>query len=164
MSLQYVIDGYNIINHPEFVRKYKQPLSPQTALSIFIKTKRLTGSTKNRVFIVFDGYPPSDFSSSDSSDSGIIFSRKISADEKIKRIVEESAQRKNIVVVSDDKEIKLIVKSLGAQWLGVEDFIGPKKRTKSAQGKDLLKQELNYSQMDAINKELSKLWLNETNE
>lgn len=161
MSLQYVIDGYNIINHPEFAHKYKQSLNPQIALSILIKTKKLTGSAKNKVFIVFDGYPPSGFNPDEAIGAEIIFSRKISADEKIKRIVEESAQRKNIVVVSDDKGIKLMIKGLGSQWLGVGDFLGVNKKDRHPKEKDLLKQELNYSQIDAINKELGKLWLKE---
>jgi len=158
MSLQYVIDGYNIINHPQFHRRHRLSDNPQAALLAFIKTERLTGSPKNKIAIVFDGYPPSGISL-DGAEAGFIFSRKINADEKIKKIVEESANRKNIVVVSDDKEIKFMVKSLGARALGVEEFIAREEKSERGEKKEALKQELNYTQIDAINKELSKLWL-----
>lgn len=87
----------------------------------------------------------------------IIFSQRISADEKIKMLIEESGQRKNMAVVSDDNDIKFFVKSFGARSVGVEEFINPKKHENLK--KDLLKPELTYSQMDKINRELRKIWL-----
>ncbi|MBM3250334.1 MAG: NYN domain-containing protein, partial [Candidatus Omnitrophica bacterium] len=59
MSLQYVIDGYNIINHPQFSRTQKSPEDPVGSLLWLIRSKRLTGSAKNKVIVVFDGYPKS---------------------------------------------------------------------------------------------------------
>jgi len=67
--------------------------------------------------------------------------------------------RKNIVVVSNDKEVRFIVKSLGAKCAGIEDFISPKKKTQRESSKGILKPELSYSQMHRINQELRKLWL-----
>ena len=158
MSLQYIIDGYNIINHPLFARLNKHIQNPQTVLLTFIRTKRLTGSYKNKTIVVFDGYPPSDIRLCDEGNLTVIFSRKINADEKIKMLVEESANRKTIIVVSDDKEIKFMVKSLGAAVLGIEEFIGCKKKSQEKQ-REPLKLELTYSQMDEINQELRKIWL-----
>jgi len=102
----------------------------------------------------------------------IIFSRKISADEKIKMLIEESSQRKIMVVVSDDKDIKFFIRSLGARSVGVEEFINPKKDSPSQTyrewpyprkerdlRKDLLKPELTYIQVEEINQELKKIWL-----
>lgn len=159
MSLQYVIDGYNLIRHPLFNAREKLAPNSQVAILAFIKAKRLTGSPKNKVILVFDGYPKSHPADYDDSNVSFIFSRKVSADEKIKAIVEESSQRKNTVVVSDDKEIKFIVKSLGAQYQGIEKFIRAKEKSQDRQKKELLKQELNYSQMQKINEELKKIWL-----
>jgi predicted RNA-binding protein with PIN domain len=156
MSLQFVIDGYNVINHPQFHLKGRQFDHPQPALLAFIKSKNLTGSRRNQIMLVFDGFPPAGVLLDGRE---VIFSRKISADEKIKRIVEESANRKNIIVVSDDKEIKFTTRSLGAKWLAVDEFIGPKEKSQAMVKKEAPKQALNYSQIDAINKELAKLWL-----
>jgi len=159
MSLQYIIDGYNIINHPLFAQIHKKIKIPQRALLEFIRVKRLLGSSKNRAIVVFDGYPPAlDFKGKEFN-IGVLFTKKETADEKIRKIVEASGNPKNIVVVSNDKEIRFTVKSAGAQCIGIEELIGTKEKSKACQEKELLKQELSYSQINAINKELRKIWL-----
>lgn len=160
MSLQYIIDGYNLINHPLFNRPDKHSPDPSTALAAFIRVNRLTGSLKNKVTIVFDGYPPSCGTNYGDSGINVIFSRKISADEKIKILVEQTADRKNIIVVSDDREIKLCVQSLDACSKGIEDFIRPKEKSGDFHKENsAAEQKLNYSQMQKINQELKKIWL-----
>lgn len=159
MPLHYIIDGYNIINHPRVTRTFKTSIDPRLYLLSFIKTKRLTGSPKNKATLVFDGYPASYSSDYNDAEINIIFARKISADEKIKMLVEESGNRKNIVVVSDDKDIKFFAKSSGAKPMGVEEFIGCKKQDNSEKERDLVKPKLNYSQVEQINQELKALWL-----
>lgn len=148
-----------MINHPLFRHKQNNPQAIHTRLAAFIGANRLTGSAKNKIILVFDGYPPAGGAGTFYGNTSVIFSRKINADEKIKRIVEESADRKNIVVVSDDKEIKFIVKSLGARQMGVEEFLTPEKKAPAGQEKEPGKDMLNYSQIETINKELGKLWL-----
>ncbi len=123
----------------------------------FIRAQNLTGSPKNKVTIVFDGYPPNGEWPDEGGDIKVIFSRKINADEKIKMIVEESANRKGITVVSDDKEIKFIAKSLGAVVAGAQEFIGRKDKPKRYKD-GALKPELTYSQMHKINQELRQIW------
>ncbi len=126
-----------------------------------IKTKGLGGSAKNKITIVFDGFPPPQYNqdSKYTHPIDIIFSRNISADEKIKMIVQESANRKNIAVVSDDKEIKFMTKSLGARHMSAEDFIAPKSRSQGEDKREALKAQLSYTQIHNINQELRKLWL-----
>jgi predicted RNA-binding protein with PIN domain len=159
MSLQYVIDGYNIINHPQFNRKSRSSSGPCSRLLSFIRQNRLTGSPKNKVIVVFDGYPLSEDTLPPDCAVNVVFSRKISADEKIKRIVEESAGRKNMVVVSDDKEIRFLVRPLGVRLMSVEEFIAPKDKSAARRPKDIEAQELTYTQMHKINEELRKIWL-----
>jgi hypothetical protein len=120
------------------------------------------------VTVVFDGYPKYTGEKIDVADISVIFSRQDSADEKIKKIVENSGDFKNTVVVSDDKEIRFFVKSIGAKVKGVEEFINPsnlpqvrfkrKGRLKGSEG-DFPELELTYSQMQKINEELRKIWL-----
>lgn len=156
MSLLYVIDGYNIVNHPEFCRARKASGGAQAALIDFIVSKRLTGSAKNKVIVVFDGYP------APVEDRGekfqVVFSRRISADERIKKIVEERAQRKSIIVVSDDAEIKFSARSLGACTLGVEEFISAKDKPLRP-SEDAIDDSLGFTEKQRINDELRKLWL-----
>lgn len=161
MSLQYIIDGYNLINHPLFLKVRKPAIeNPQKQLLVFLRTQRLTGSSKNKVFIIFDGYPLKGIVPGENlTHIQVIFSLRLSADEKIKMLVEESANRKNIVVVSDDKEIGYTVKALGARIMRIEEFINSKQKYMSLKDKGLITPEISYSQMHKINQELRKIWL-----
>lgn len=156
MSLQYIIDGYNIINHPRFPDRRKSSGHPSKSLSDFIRDSKLTGSSRNTLVIVFDGYPPS---GETSAQGCVVFSRKISADEKIKMLIEERGARKNIVVVSDDKEIRSAAASLGARRMSVDDFIGHKSTSAGKGQKQEGAPELTYTQMHKINEELKRIWL-----
>jgi predicted RNA-binding protein with PIN domain len=122
--------------------------------------KRLCGSLKNKISLVFDGYPAVGEITMKAANMDLLFSRSDTADESIKRIVERSSNPKNVVVVSDDKEIRFCVKPLGAKAKSIEEFMQPLNKSKSkAQDKESLKKELTYSQIDSINKELEKRWL-----
>jgi len=123
----------------------------------FIRTNRLCGSSKNKGIVVFDGYQDNRYPNSDTKIE-VIFSRKESADEKIKRMVAESGNVKNIVVVSDDKEIKFFARSYGAFVQGIEEFLNIKEKAKEKK-EDSFKPELTYSEMHKINTELRRIWL-----
>ncbi|MFH0913359.1 MAG: NYN domain-containing protein [Candidatus Omnitrophota bacterium] len=160
MSLMYIIDGYNLTSHTRFPRINNNKDSRRALLTL-IKTRRLAGSLRNKVTVVFDGYPG--LSSKDLGGFGIdvIFSQKETADARIKRMVEAQGNPRNVVVVSDDKEIKFFIKAVGARSIGVEDFLYPDRHKQKPQEneKDLFKPELSYSQMDKINQELKTIWL-----
>lgn len=161
MSLQYIIDSYNVINHPWFRSAAKRASSIQRSLHDFISLNRLTGSPKNTVVLVFDGYPAPGQEIPEEQGLVWVYSRGIDADEKIKKLVEESGQPGNIIVVSDDRQVQLIVKLLHARACGVEEFIRGKKSKNSvaalkADADDL---KLTYSQMQKIDAELKKRWL-----
>lgn len=92
----------------------------------FIERRRPQGSLANKVTVVFDGqpevfgWPPA----GSASDVKVIFSRGQSADEEIKAVVAGSALRKNMVVVTDDRDIQYAVRALGARVCGVSEFLG----------------------------------------
>ena len=157
MSLLYIIDGYNLVNHREFRRSNNKISDDRLALLEFIRRNRLTGSLKNKVVVVFDGYPQSQ-SPNYGSDAEVIFSKDESADERIKKITEKSGNTANTVVVSDDREIQIMAKFLGARALGVEEFIEVKKKARRAKD-EAPEPGLTYTQMHKINQELSKIWL-----
>ncbi len=178
MSLQYIIDGYNIIKHPLFTHHTTKKINPvrntrvlreenkishgvkdsRIVLLEFIRINRLCGSPKNKITVVFDGYPDSR-GLSNNTVINVIFAREESADEKIKRMVEVLSNAKSVVVVSDDKEIRFFVRSFGAKILSIQEFINRSKNLIDSQEKEPMKPELNYSQICEINKELRKLWL-----
>ena len=161
MSLQYIIDSYNVINHPQFRSKAKKSKTIQQTLHDFIRFNKLTGSAKNTVVLVFDGYPA--FGSEIPEEEGFIwiYSRKIEADEKIKKIVEQSKQPRNIIVVSDDRQVQLMARLLHANICSVEEFIHGKRNNKlnvnAEVNSDNIK--LTYSAMQKINAEFRKRWL-----
>lgn len=118
----------------------------------------MTGSPKNKVILVFDGYPDTREPLRLKTEFEVIFSRKDSADERIKKMVEACGNPRNTVVVSDDKEIKFFVRSLGAIALGVEEFVIRKEKFKRQQDYSA-KLQLSYSAMQKINQELRRVWL-----
>jgi predicted RNA-binding protein with PIN domain len=119
--------------------------------------------------VIFDGYPAPSFKFGyDYSDIDAIFSKGITADEKIKVMLEKATNCRVIVVVSDDRQIKFFAKACRAKAIGVEEFVKsaiPDVNGLSHKGKlktqksNLVKPELTYVQIDKINKELKKLWL-----
>lgn len=162
MSLQYVIDAYNIINSPSFAPVYHQKLkNPPKTLLEFIIQNRLQGSPRNKVILVFDGYPCAQDCRFSAANCEVIFSGAETADEKIKKIIGNSDTPKNIVLITDDKEVIFFAKSCGSRVLSTEEFCGSKEKTKKARRaeKELAKPELNFTQIDRINKELKELWL-----
>ena len=56
MSLHYVIDGYNLIKHQAFffADRFKDG---RLALIQFLRSEKPCGSPKNKITVVFDGYP-----------------------------------------------------------------------------------------------------------
>lgn len=158
MSLIYIIDGYNITSHNKFIPPDKKTRDPRQALLELIKTKKLCGSPNNKIVVVFDGYPDSSADKVDEYGIDIVFSRKETADTKIKRMVETHGNARNIAVVSDDKEIKFFIRALGARPVGVEEFICPQDKPQ-ARHKDIFKPELSYTETEKINRELKKIWL-----
>ena len=113
---------------------------------------------RNAATIVFDG--KTDVwggMGSGSSSVRVIFAQGQSADEKIIRMVEEAAHKKNVVVVTDDRSLKYAVRALGAKVSGVQTFLGqgssaPAGRVES--GKNISK-----ISEHKITSELTEIWL-----
>jgi len=161
MSLQYIIDAYNLTNHPAFKPVSKTSLNIQHALADFIRFNKLTGSKNNQVLLVFDGYPPPREDIPSQAGLSCLFSGAKEADKLIREIIEESSSPKNIVVVSDDKEVQLISRFLHAQISNVRDFICGRRDDRLGINKKLAAVDfkLSYSKMQKINEELKKKWL-----
>ena len=156
MSLHYIIDGYNLLKHRLF-KPCGKSADERFALLDFIKKERLCGSAKNKITVVFDGYIGN--ANLGGSDIEVMFSQEQSADDRIKKIVHNREGAKNIVVVSDDREIRDFVKLAGFKSVGIEEFIQPKKRNAISRQAETLKPEITYSAMHKINQELRQLWL-----
>jgi len=122
----------------------------------WIGDSRPQGSVNNQVAVVFDG---TEGSHSLHGEIRVIFSDGCSADDKIKRMVEEDADRKNCVVVSDDKDIFFYARSLGTKVMSVTAFTskgGELHARTDCDGKYIP-----LSRQEKINKELRIFWLKE---
>ncbi len=114
MSLHYLLDGYNILKQIPAFRDL--PLEDgREGLLRWIDHSRPQGSVNNQVTVVFDGHPDHFGALGSQGEIRVIFSDGCSADDKIKLMVEEDVDQKNCVVVSDDKDIFLYARSLGAR-------------------------------------------------
>jgi hypothetical protein len=111
----------------------------------------------NQVTVVFDGHPDHYGAMPQEGDIRVIFSDGCSADDKIKRMVEEDKDRKNCVVVSDDKDIFLYARALGARVMSVPAFTT---KTPVIHGRqESGGKHISLSRQEKINKELSGIWL-----
>lgn len=165
MSLRYIIDGYNLLNHKLFPAKFKKSSEAMVSIkNLILLGKNL--SKKSEVIVVFDGFPSLNQKMLNHQvRPRFVYSGGKSADQKIKEIVENSSNPKEIIVVTDDKEIRFTVKAKGAQVLSVEEFIFPKDSSLGQKEKKSLessKPELSYQKMYQINRELRKYWLKES--
>ncbi len=116
------------------------------------------GSSNNQVTVVFDGNPDY-FGAVVSGDIRVIFSDGCTADDKIKSMVEDDADKKNCVVVSDDKEVFLYARSLGARVMSVAAFTSRSKHEDKRQKQE--SKHIPLSRQEKINKELERIWLKE---
>lgn len=124
----------------------------------FIKENNLEGSQRNKVTIVFDGKSEVLDSFLKDNKIEIIFTKGQSADDKIKNLVRLSKNPKEIVVISEDKDIKFSVRSYGAKVLTIKEFFKKDISNGHKPIEKTQKPELTLMQMQKINEELKKIW------
>ncbi|TAN60438.1 hypothetical protein EPN16_05385 [bacterium] len=156
MSLHFIIDGYNLIKQAPRLDKTNLEDSRKALISL-LSIYQPQGSKRNRVTVVYDGREGSFSASGSSSSVGIIFAQGESADDKIKRMVEKSENPRNVVVVTNDREIRSFVRQRGAQVITVEDFLAKCDRLKpKGKSEDKIIGPLEAAE---INEEMKKIWL-----
>jgi predicted RNA-binding protein with PIN domain len=142
MSLHFLIDGYNAIKQVKSLNRIRSLNEARVALIKSIQAKRLLKSKNNQITVVFDGkeecgfsfftskdYPSkADFPFKGKTPLNIIFSKGESADEVIKRMVQDSSRPRQIIVVSDDKGIVYLTNSLGAKAMSPTEFLHEKQK------------------------------------
>lgn len=161
-----MIDGYNLIKrNPALANKKLE--DGRQALVSWIENNRPQGSLRNSVTVVFDGQPDM-HSLPAAQEVRVVFTEYESADDLIKSRVEESKNRKEIIVVTDDKPLMLYVRGLGSGVMSIREFY---QRTasakKSAPHKGGLGQKskvITSSFEHVINQEFEKIWLKKPKE
>ncbi|MEI7998449.1 MAG: NYN domain-containing protein [Candidatus Omnitrophota bacterium] len=164
MSLHFLLDGYNIIKQTSSLSQGTLE-SQRQALLNWINITSPQGSIQNDVTIVFDGKHDV-FGSHCASSVRVIFTRGESADDLIKRIIEDSPTKRTWVVVSDDKDIKLYVRALGANVLTVKEFTVSLSKSKKLTSSKFQAAEtgkyISLTDQAKITKELERIWIKPT--
>lgn len=161
MSVHYLLDGYNILHQMPLFDTFSLE-DKREAMLQWIERARPQGSLKNKVTVVFDGKfgivgrTPSSFVE-------VVFSQDESADEKIKSILARIQNRKNTVVVTNDRAIQYAVRALGAKFLSVKEFLShakesPAKKSSSTQGQTEARKVTDVTAYQ-ITAELKEIWL-----
>jgi len=154
-----LIDGYNLIKRSSTLAQKKLEDGRQSLIS-FIERRHPQGSERNQVTVVFDGKPGM-CGRPVATQTSIIFTEYESADDKIKAIVEDAANKKEIVVVTDDRGLLLYVRKLGAKVMSNAEFIAkgddaPRKNPAKASEKGKV---ISATFEHQINQEFQKIWV-----
>lgn len=163
MSLHFLIDGYNCVKStPVFERK--SLADGRQALIQWLTVSRPQGSRNNQVTVVFDGRSDV-YGDASTGEIRVIFTQDTSADDCIREMVEDHARPKDLVVVSNDKDITIYARALGAAIISIEQFTQQLRlnqvKSQSTHKKSKIvapTKYISHTQADAINKELRKLW------
>ena len=165
MSRHFLVDGYNVIRQiPSLDEKSLE--DGRAWLIRFIQDNRPQGSPRNSVTVVFDGQEGISFPDF-SAGVHVVFSRGESADDVIKRSVEEAPSPRDIVLVTDDRDLLYFCRTLGAEIWSVSRFLAQgqktgerhrtgiaRSRSPKTEGKTILR-----VFEDKVNRELKDLWL-----
>lgn len=161
MSLQYIIDGYNAIYKIPSL-KDRSLQEAREGLIRFIKDNALCGSAKNKVTVVFDGKADVvaglDYNSLKESGIKVIFTRDETADDKIKKLVDEYSNPKQVVVVTDDRDILYYSRAAGAAVVSVKEWSSRRPAVRHTSD-GAFKSQTDVRASDTITEELKKLWL-----
>lgn len=113
----YLIDAYNVLHR---LTSFRSQLvkTPEAARSSLVQQCRLIAARKARVIVVFDG-------SGQIKSTGsvrVVFSGKASADQLIKKLIDEQKHRRDVVVVSSDAEVQQYAKISSCRFMAAEAF------------------------------------------
>jgi predicted RNA-binding protein with PIN domain len=163
MSLTYIVDGYNLIKRtPRF--DHDELKRARSELFSYLECYRPHGSLKNSLVVVFDSKRDC-FAYREARSFDVVFTQGETADEKIKSIVSQYSRPKEIVVVTDDKQLKLAVRSCGARVLSCDEFLKKGRSPEEKQARFFKdselesKSSLNIVQKEKITEELGRIWL-----
>ncbi len=117
--LHYIIDGNNLIGKIKQIvslqNKDKQAAREKLAFNI----DKYFISKKAKVTLHFDGFENSPIKTQRIK---IMYSEDKTADQKIKKQIEDSKSRKQLIVVSSDNNIKEFARVCSAKTISSEDF------------------------------------------
>lgn len=152
--MKLLIDGYNVTHKIELLQGKKLQQQREELIKL-LETAQANNKLLKEITIIFDGVTGIVVPAQRYSVIKVLFSRGSCADKKIKEILENSKHTRDITVVSDDREVRAYVHSLGAKRISVDEFTQllfsscRKKEGFRLDARDKVK----------INRELEQIWL-----
>ena len=127
-----IIDGNNLLHKiPSFKKSFN--INPDNTRRSLVEAVRVRVRIKAKIIFVFDGH-------SDDKVQNVIFSGKQTADEVIRKYIEENYNKNSIKVVSSDNEITSLAKVCGCEVSSSEQFwddINASKSSSLTKGKNI---------------------------
>lgn len=169
MSRHFLIDGYNVLHKmPELVPQAGKSLADsRDGLVRFILDRRPHGSLRNVITVVFDGsedvcsWPVL-------GEVKILFSKGETADDLIKRLIGEAPNPREVILVSDDRDLQYYAKAYAVSVWSVAQFVAQgfketpaalKLRARGGSEKKLDGKVISEVFKDRVNRELEQAWL-----
>lgn len=128
---KYIIDGNNLIGKIQSLTNLQKKDKQASREKLAHLVDRYFTNKKVEVILNFDGFANRKISVSRTK---LVYSDKISADEKIKKQIEAEINKRNIVVISSDNNVREFAKVCGCEVISSEDF--GKEITKSQNADD----------------------------
>ena len=150
MSLHYLIDGYNLIYALRNIPAGSLEAKRESLLRLLAGSKP---HGKNRITVVFDSREGGG-SRSTLAGLEVIYTAGETADDWLAKRVRAVSNAREVVVVSNDKGIRDMIRGTGARWMKTEDFWRQTK-TRPAGPSDTRP----AIDTDAITDEFKKKWL-----
>lgn len=165
MSRHFLLDGYNILRQMPGTDELSLE-DGRAKLIRFVRDRQPQGSPRNAITIVFDGQEgvcSFDFL----GQSGVIFSKGETADDLIKRMVEESSAPRDIVLVTDDRDLLYFCRTQGAEIWSVARFLAHGEKAAQKAGTGIAPRGTSGNDgktipkvfEDRVNRELKDVWL-----
>ena len=116
----YIIDGNNLIGKISALQKLQKKNKQSSRQKLaFILESYFIGKPNNRVSLHYDGFPGDSIKV---QAVRIIYSGKKTADDEMKSQIEQEKNRRNVIVVSSDRNLKDFASVCGCDWKACEDF------------------------------------------
>jgi predicted RNA-binding protein with PIN domain len=140
--MPYIIDGNNLIgSSPDISLDDKD-----SRKKIIYILKKYQGVKNNNIIVVFDGEPDGTLNRESLKNKFTIVYPKYgdSADDEIKKIIDNYTNLKDVILVSSDRELKTCAKKKGARTINSIEFYFELKRVYHVNGKkEKLKKRIN---------------------
>ncbi|MDD5020888.1 MAG: NYN domain-containing protein [Endomicrobiaceae bacterium] len=162
--MEYIIDGYNVIKNDKYSHLFEDKTLEKSRNKLFNFVYSNHPQGENNITIVFDcrnknPYEFDGYSAGTVIGMRIIFSDgQLRADDVIVELVENAENPADMTIVTNDKGIKRRIGGSGAKTKSVEDFII--KGLKNIKKTDNISKMAEKDNVEQINKEFLKKWLN----